>query len=285
MTRIAHLGPAGTFTEAAIRASARTPQDAELIPLPTVHDSILAVQDGGADLALVPVENALEGAVNATLDALAFSAPAVEVVGEEILAVRHCLIAREPRDLAEIEVVLSHPQGLAQCQHFLRREMPQARALPAASTAEAVRIVCEDEDGPWAAIGTELAAEIHGGQVLRAGIEDDPGNRTRFVWIATAGAPPALRDGDAARPQKTSILFGGDGDGRPGWLVRCLSEFAFRGVNLNKIESRPSRQRLGHYVFHVDLDGDADTAAVSDAIEALRDHCTEVRVLGSYPAA
>lgn len=282
--RIGHLGPAGTFSEAAVRASPRTAPDAELVPIPSVHATVVAVELGEVDRALVPVENALEGAVNATLDALAFDAPGVEVVGEELLAVEHCLAARGPVALREITTVLSHPQANAQCQAFLRRELPQARVLPADSTAEAIRLVAEGEDPSAAAIGTRLAAELYGATVLAEGIEDDPGNVTRFVWLARRAAetPPAERQAGA---WKTSLVFGGDGDGTPGWLVRCLSEFAFRGVNLNKIESRPSRNRLGHYLFHVDLDGSVEDRPVADAVAALAAHCTEVRVLGSYPAA
>ncbi len=287
MTRIAHLGPAGTFAEAAVRASPRTPPDAELVPQPTLHANVVAVQEATVDLALVPVENALEGAVNATLDALAFDAPDVSVIGEEVLPVRHNLLARRPLDPEDIEVVISHPQATAQCQAYLRREIPGAQVLTAPSTAEAVRLVVAEE-GPWAAIGTLVAAKVHGAAVLAEGIEDDPGNSTRFVWLApTAAGDSVLRPDPRGRAAawKTSLLFGGDGDGRPGWLVRCLGEFAAREVNLNKIESRPSRVRLGHYVFHVDLDGSTADAHVAAAIAALRDRCSEVRVLGSYPAA
>lgn len=293
--RIAFLGPLGTFSHAAVRASARTPPDAELVPVGTVHAAVTAVQAGDVDRALVPIENALEGAVNATLDALAFDAPAVVVIGEEVLAVSHCLVAREPVALDAIDAVLSHPQANAQCQGFLRRELPQARVLAAPSTAEAIRMVAQDDDPratstprdrPLAAIGTALAAELYGGVVLREGVEDDPGNATRFVWLASTGdLPPAADELPAGTPWKTSVVFSGDGDGQPGWLVRCLSEFAFRGVNLTKIESRPSRHRMGHYLFHVDLDGSVDDRPTADAVEALRAHCAEVRVLGSYPAA
>jgi prephenate dehydratase len=257
-----------------------------LVPAVTVHAGVVAVQSGECDRALVPIENALEGAVNATLAALAFDAPSVAVVGEEVLGIEHCLVARGPIGLDEITTVLSHPQANAQCQGFLRREVPQARVLPAASTAEAIRLVAEGLEAPGAAaIGTRLAAELYGATVIREGIEDDPANVTRFVWLAAADADMTPLDAAIEGPWKTSVVFGGDGDGQPGWLVRCLSEFAFRGVNLNKIESRPSRHRMGHYLFHVDLDGGTGEQPVRDAIEALSGHCSELRVLGSYPAA
>jgi prephenate dehydratase len=279
--RLGFLGPEGTFSHEALLASAGGA--GEPVGLATLHDVVVAVQSGEVDRAIAPIENSVEGAINATLDALAFAAPDVVVVGEHVLAVRNCLIARTPLELTAIETVVSHPQPHAQCAAFLRAEVPQATTLAATSTAEAVRIVA-GHDGPWAAIGTRLAAERYGAVVLREGIEDEAGNATRFVWLARGDAdpfPPA-REGSA---WKTSVLFHGPGDGTPGWLLRCLSEFASRGVNLTKIESRPLRSRLGHYLFHVDVDGPAAGDDVAGAVAALRDHCEEVRVLGSYPAA
>jgi prephenate dehydratase len=254
------------------------------VPLGTNHDVVLAVQDGRVDRAVAPVENLLEGAVNAVLDALAFAAPDVVLTGELVLPVRHCLLAGAQLPPAALQVVVSHPQPLAQCAGWLREHLPQARTLPASSSAEAVRTVLA-QDEPWAAIGPRGAAERYGAVVLAQDIADEPGNATRFVWLARreAGEPFPAAAGGA--PTKTSLLFHGAGDGAPGWLVRCLSEFAFRGVNLTRIESRPSRQRLGHYAFHVDLDGAIGQAPVDDAVRALHAHCEEVRVLGSYPAA
>jgi prephenate dehydratase len=136
---------------------------------------------------------------------------------------------------------------------------------------------------PWAALGTRTAARLYGCRVLADGVDDDPDNATRFVWLARAGGPP--EDGTAGSPWRTSLVFAGAGDSQPGWLVRCLSEFASRGVNLTKIESRPRRGRLGHYRFWADVDGRAADAPVAEAIERLHEHCEEVRVLGSYPAA
>ena len=119
--------------------------------------------------------------------------------------------------------------------------------------------------------------------MLREEVDDEPGNATRFVWLGAAGSEPVESDG--AGPWKTSVVFAGAGDAQPGWLVRCLSEFAFRGVNLTKIESRPRRGRLGHYLFHVDMEGRAGEPSVDDAVQALHAHCEEVRLLGTYPAA
>jgi prephenate dehydratase len=279
--RVGYLGPPGTFSEEALRASPLR-DDGDLVPYASIHETVMAVQEGDVDRALVPIENALEGGVTATLDALAVDALDVAIVGEAVLAIRNCLVAREELALSEITAVVSHPQPLAQCARFLRAELPQAEARPATSTAEAVRTVAGSRE-PWAALGPRTAAERYGCLVLRDGIDDDPDNATRFVWLGRVGSGPI--DGDGATAWKTSVVFAGAGDAQPGWLVRCLSEFAFRGVNLTKIESRPRRGRLGHYLFHVDMEGRTEEAAVADAVDALHAHCEEVRLLGSYPAA
>jgi prephenate dehydratase len=279
--RIGHLGPAGTFTEEAARPAAAQ-AGAELVPYAAVRETVEAVLSGDVDAALVPIENSVEGTVTATVDALS-AEPRLAIVGEAVLPVRHCLIAREQLELATIERVLSHPQAHAQCARFLREELPQARLVPAGSTAEAVRAL-DDEPGPSAAIASRAAAEAHGGVIVREGIEDEPDNATRFAWLAPAGAgafPPATDDAT----WKTSVLFAGAGDAKPGWLVRCLSELAFRGVNLVKIESRPARRQLGHYVFLADCEGRADEPQIAEAIAGLGAHCDQVRVLGTYPAA
>ncbi len=190
--------------------------------------------------------------------------------------------AREARALDAIEAVISHPQPLAQCARFLRAELPDAAVRAAASTAEAVRTVAQSGE-PWAALGPHGAAERYGCRVLREEVDDEPGNTTRFVWLGQAGS--AALEPDGAGAWKTSVVFAGAGDAQPGWLVRCLSEFAFRGVNLTKIESRPLRARLGHYLFHVDMEGRVDEPSVADAVRALDAHCEEVRLLGTYPAA
>jgi prephenate dehydratase len=275
--RFAYLGPAGTFSEEAAR-SGPDAADAELVAMRGVRETVIAVADGSVDRAVVPIENSLEGPIGVTLDTLAEEHD-VTIVGELVLAVSPCLIAREPIELAAIERVVSHPQPLAQCARFLRDHVPAAELVAVASTAEAVRVVAA-ETAPWAALGTRRAAELYGATVLVDGTEDEPGNETRFVWLA-----PASVDPDPSAATKTSLVFWGPGDASPGWLVRCLSEFAFRGVNLTKIESRPMRARLGHYRFFVDCEGDARRSPVADAVAGLRAHCERVKVLGSYPAA
>ena len=269
--KAAYLGPQGTFSEEALLATA--PPGAEPLPLATVDAVVRAVAEGTADRGIVPIESAAEGSVDATLDALAASP--VTIVREVVRPISHALIARSAVPLEHITTVASHPQALAQCAAFLRAELPWASPMAWSSTAEAVLETAARPE-PWAAIGTARAAELYGCVVLREGIEGRAGNETRFVWIAPAGTPV---DGAA----KTSLVFWGAGAGEPGWLVRCLSEFAFRGLNLTRIESRPRKDRLGHYLFFVDLEGGLGDERVAAAIDGLRAHCDEVRVLGSYP--
>ena len=279
--RAAYLGPPGTFSHEALRGIADI-DGAETFPLPTIHACVLAVQEGRVDAALVPIENSVEGSVSTTLDALVREAPDLEIAGEILHPVHHCLVTAGPVEPAAIASVHSHPQGIAQCAGFLRRELPGAALLPAASTAEAVREVAEGESTSVAAIGSRAAAELYGGHVLRAGIEDAEGNETRFAWLAPRGAPPLTADG----PWKTAVVWWGAGSDSPGWLVRCLSEFAFRGVNLTRIESRPRRDLgMGEYVFFADLEGRLADSPVGEAVDGLRAHAHTVRVLGSFPAA
>jgi prephenate dehydratase len=278
--RAAFLGPAGTFSEEALLASTSLAGgEVEAVPVATVWDVVMAVQEGSAERGVVPIENSIEGSVDATLDAITGRAPDVSIVGEVVLPVRHALIAAPGLALDAVEVVVSHPQALAQCGTFLREELAGARAVSWTSTAEAVRVAAGRSRDGWAAIGTHRAAKLYGCDVVRDGIEDVDGNATRFVWLARNGFEPV------ATPTKTSLAFSGGGAGEPGWLVRCLSEFAFRGVNLTRIESRPRKDRLGDYVFFVDLEGGTVDARVAEAVEGLRAHCDQVRVLGSYPAA
>jgi prephenate dehydratase len=285
--RIGYFGPEGTYTQEAMLTSAATlGLDVEEVPLPTIYDTVLAVHDGSVERALVPIENSLEGSVNATLDALAHETERVEIIGEVVMPIRHCLISRTELALGEIETVVSHPQANAQCARFIRASLPQARVIAGSSTAEAVRTVAE-HDGPWAALGNRTAAARYGCVVLAAGVEDVPGNETRFVWLARAGvggvAEPRASLGGGAF--KTAIVFWGAGTERPGWLVACLSAFADRGVNLTRIESRPRRQGLGSYMFFVDMEGRVDDPHVQEGLTAVRQHAEVVRVIGSFPAA
>jgi prephenate dehydratase len=239
--------------------------------------------------AIVPIENSLDGSVNVTLDLLAGEASDVEIVGEALLRVRHALIAVGPVSVEQIDTVISHPQVPGQCTRLLRGELAHARILPASSTAEAVRSVTRTGQRGQAALGTLLAAEIYGGTVIREGVEDRDDNETRFVWLAprsdsVEAKRPPLRQAQG-ESWRTSLVFWGAGAERPGWLVRCLDEFARRDINLTKIESRPRRERLGSYMFFADLNGRANDTSVAEAIADVRKVCEEVRMLGSYRIA
>jgi prephenate dehydratase len=276
--RVAFLGPAGTYTEEALRASA--PEGVEELPYPSVYETVMAVQEGEVERAVVPIENSLEGGVAATLDALASEADRVRIAAEVVLPVHHCLVAASELRLEEVERVISHPQATAQCARFLRERLPHAERVSAGSTAEAVREV-RDGGGPWAALGSRLSAQLYDCRLLAEDVEDHAGNLTRFVWLARDGEVEPAPGGRA----KTSIVFWGAGDESPGWLVSVLDELARREINLTRIESRPRRVRLGHYMFFADLEGGERDEPVASALAALRDRVQELRVLGSYPAA
>jgi prephenate dehydratase len=274
--RVAYLGPAGTHSGEALRASA--PEGAEQVPYPTIYDAVMAVQERAADRAVVPIENALEGGVAVTLDTLVLEAVDVRIGAELVHPIHHCLIAPEPISLERVEQVVSHPQAIAQCARFLREHLPGAEHVSAPSTADAVASL-GDAAPATAALGSRLAAELYGGELIAADVEDHPDNATRFVWLVPA-AEAAEPDGEA----KTTIVFWGAGDEAPGWLVDVLSELSSREVNMTRIESRPRRIRLGHYMFVADIAGPASRPPVSEALDALGLHVEEVRVLGSYGA-
>ena len=272
--RVAYLGPAGTHSEEALRASA--PPDVEAIPYPTIYDAVMAVQDGAVDRAVVPIENALEGSVAVTLDTLTVEADRVRIAAEVVHPIHHCVLARDEISLSRVERVVSHPQATAQCARFLREHLPDAEHVNAPSTADAVLTVCRSDDAS-VALGSSLAAELYGCYVAATNVEDHPDNVTRFVWLAPGGEVA-----EAGEDAKTSIVFWGGGDQSPGWLVDVLTEFSGRSVNLTRIESRPRRTGLGHYFFFVDLEGAEGSTPVNEALEAVRRHVGELRVLGSY---
>ncbi len=284
--RVGYLGPEGTFTEEALLSSAVV-DAVEPVPFAGIYETVAALRRGDVDWAVVPIENSLEGSIVVSLDLLASDPEDVEIVGEALVRVRHSLIASGPLELAQIETVLTHPQVPGQCTRFLRGELAHARVLAAGSTAEAVRMVVGEGRFDRAALGTALAARIYGGTIVREGVEDREDNETRFVWLARVGetrrAP--LREESAAGEWKTSLVFWGLGAEQPGWLLRCLEEFARRDINLTRIESRPLRERMGTYMFFIDLAGSREEARVADAIAGLREGCEEVRILGSYRSA
>jgi len=270
--RVAYLGPPGTYSEEALRASA--PSAVEEVPHPTIYDAVMAVHDGAVDRAVVPIENALEGAVAVTLDTLALEADDVHIVAEVVHPIHHCVVAATELRLSDVTRVVSHPQATAQCARFLRERLPDAERVVAPSTADAVLSIREAGDSA-VALGSRLAAELYGCHVLESDVGDGPGNATRFVWLAREASP-------AEGAGKTSVGFWGGDDQSPGWLVNSLNELSVRGVNLTRIESRPRRTALGHYMFFADLEGGVAEPSVNEALTALGERVEELRILGSY---
>jgi prephenate dehydratase len=279
--KVAYLGPAGSFSEEAMRLAAGDAHY-EPVPVPTIHAAIDAVEGGTAERALVPFENSIEGTVRPTLDALAFDTDLVRIVGEFDHDVHQMLIAGAEISLDRIETVLSHPQASAQCAGFLRDHLPAASVEIVDSTSEAVRRVAEGTPRkPWAALGSAAAARAYDGVILRENVEDASGNVTRFAWLAPAGSELPPEDPDAA--WRTTLVFFELGDDHPGALVEALAVLSDRAINMTRIESRPRRSAgLGSYLFFLDLDGRADRGIVAEGIEALKGRAETVRVLGSY---
>ncbi|HVL32709.1 MAG TPA: prephenate dehydratase [Actinomycetota bacterium] len=278
MTSVAYLGPEGTFTEEAL-LSLDVARGAALVPLATVPDVVHAVERADVDAGLIPIENSIEGSVNITLDTLAFATEAATIVAEVVRPIRHALLAPSGVTADTVSDVVSHPHATAQCREYLARALPHARIHAANSTAEAAREALEQtgKQGNWAAIGNVLAAELYGLDVLDAEIEDRDENATRFVLVGRGRPAPTGSD-------KTSVVCFIEKD-RPGSLLAILHEFSDRQINLTKLESRPTKERLGEYCFFIDMEGHVDEPPVRYAIDSLRTKILEVKVLGSYPLA
>jgi len=269
MTRLAYLGPPGTFTE---EAALRYCADAQLLHFATEAAVASAVESGMAEEGVLPIENSLEGSVTSTLDVLIHESKLV-VRAEIILPVEHCLIARPGMTAEDVQVIYSKPQALSQCRKFIERCFPNAAQEAALSTTAAVKQMLEVPGG--AAIGAARAAELYGAEVLARGVQDTPHNKTRFAVLGREDGAPTGRD-------KTSIAFSVAHD-QPGTLVEVLHEFADRSINLTKIESRPSREELGTYIFLVDMEGHRSEATVAAALAGVEAKAFFLRVLGSYP--
>lgn len=272
MTTIAFLGPSGTFSEEALH-SLELP-DIHPLPCTSITDVFVAAADGRAELGIVPIENSVEGSVNATLDALAFETE-LTIQREVVLNVHQELITAPGVALGDITAVTSHPQAIGQCRRWLEANLPGIPVLASNSTAEAVQQAVAHPG--LAAVSTRLAAQLYGGQILQADIEDFPGNQTRFVVM---GRGVQMRTG----LDKTSLALFLHQD-KPGALLMILSEFAYGQINLTKIQSRPTKRALGEYMFYVDFEGYLTDPAVALALDCLRLKLRAVKVLGSYPAA
>ncbi|MGK2929074.1 MAG: prephenate dehydratase [Acidimicrobiales bacterium] len=274
--RIAFLGPEGTFSEQALLTQPDYAAMA-LVACRSIPDVLRAVSDGAVEVGFVPIENAIEGSVNVTLDALIFDHD-LKMQREVVIPIVMCLLAPSGVTLAEVESVVSIPVATAQCRAFLAKHLPGVAELAANSTAEAARIVAEEADGLTAAIGTSLAGTVHGLEVLADDIEDHAENETRFVALTRSGIPaPTGHD-------KTSIVVFQKAD-VPGSLLTILQEFAARGINLTRLESRPTKRGLGDYCFIIDLEGHVGDELVADALRDLKSKNEDVLFLGSYHAA
>ncbi len=270
--RLAYLGPPGTFSE---EAALQYAPAAELVPVTTFAAVPEAITSGLADEGVIPIENSLQGSVTETVDAL-IESPGVAIKAELIIDVVQCLLARPGTAIEDIRVLYSLPQPLGQCRKFIETRLPGVQTAAALSTVAAVEEMMRQPEGAAAAaIGTRRAAQLYGAAVLADDIADAPNNQTRFVALAKEDHPPTGDD-------KTSIAFSVAHD-RPGTLVGVLHEFADRGINLTKIESRPSKQELGIYVFLIDLQGHRTDPPVAEALQAVEKLSYFFRVFGSYP--
>ncbi len=274
--RIGFLGPAGTYSEQALRSQADLVGGAELVPMRNFGDILSETQSGGVDLGFVAIENAIEGTVNASLDALAFDTNLL-IQREVVLDITMNLMAIPGTALDEIKVVTSHPVANAQCREFLRQKLPLAEVVPANSTADAARVASEDPG--VAALGPSLAGELYGLEIIAADMADISGakNQTRFLVVGSSGVPS--RTGN----DKTTVVMSQRED-KPGSLVQILHEFSARNLNLSKLTSRPARTSLGHYCFIVDIVGHISDDIVANALLNVRAKHADVKFLGSYPA-
>jgi prephenate dehydratase len=275
--RVAFLGPAGTFTEQALLSQPDLAA-AECVPMRSIAETIFEVDSGRAELGVVPIENAIEGSVNETLDTLAFEASEHLFIHREIVVpVDLNLCVKPGTKLSEVKAVVSIPHASAQCRDWLATKLPGVDVQAANSTAEAARDIARSRAAGRAAIAPSLAAKLYGLEVVAAGIHDHPDNSTRFVLI---GHGISARTG---HDKSTMVVFQTHQD-RPGGLLTILQEFNARGINLTKLESRPTKRELGSYCFFIDFEGHLSDELVADVLRSLAAK-HEVRFLGSYAAA
>ncbi len=274
--RFGYLGPAGTFSDAARRVLPRSAAG-EAVPFTTVSSCLAAVRAGKVDGAVVPMENSLEGSVNATLDELSRGQPLV-ISHEVVLPVSFAMLVRPGTVTSDVRRVTTHPHAEAQCRAWLAANLPEALVVPATSTAAAAAAVADPGSGFDAAVSSAVAGEHYGLVPLATGIQDADAH-TRFVLVTRPGSPPAPTGAD-----KTSLVVYLAED-RTGALLEILEQFATRGVNLTRIESRPVGSRLGQYTFSIDCEGHVADARVGEALMGLHRVSGGVRFLGSYARA
>jgi prephenate dehydratase len=267
--RLGYLGPPGTFGE---QAALNYAPDAIRVPFQSHAAVIAAAADGAVDAGIVPVENSVEGAVNETLDRLIHDVELM-IQGELVLPVEQCLILRPDESTEDVGVIFSHPQALGQCRRYIDRNFPAVRLEASLSTAAAVESLMATPGS--SAIATRRAAELYGAIVHARGIQDRATNATRFVVVSRSDASPTGSD-------KTSLAVGMDHD-RPGTLVAVLGEFAREGINLTRIESRPSKDALGVYIFLIDLEGHREDPRIAAVLDRVQAQSNYFKVFGSYP--
>ena len=269
------FGPVGTFTEQALYTQPDL-VTGEVVAYSSIPEVLSAAERGEIDLGFIPIENAIEGSVNVTLDMLAFDTELL-IEREVVIPVSMCLLAVPGVELADITTIMSFPVALAQCRSFLAENLPGVVTEAANSTADAARVLAKSGDRHTGALGTARAAEVYDLAIVAEGIEDHPENETRFVAVAPAGIPASTGH------DKTTIVVFQRADA-PGSLLAILQEFAARAINLVKLESRPTKRGLGDYCFLIDLEGHVDDELVADCLRDLKSK-HDVKFLGSYPAA
>lgn len=275
--RYVYLGPEGTFTEAAL-LQVPGAEDAERIPVGSVITALAQVRSGEADFAVVPIENSVEGGVTATLDDIAADED-LQIQRELLVPISFVLLGRRDMELAEVRTVSTHSHGWAQVRNWAAAHIPQAEFVPGNSTAGAARGLLEDTTTYDAAVCAPLVAEQTGLPVLVSAIEDTAGAVTRFVLVSRPGPVPAPTGSD-----KTTVVVPLPQD-HPGALMDILDQFATRGINLSRIESRPTGAGLGSYFFSIDFEGHVAEERVKAALAALYRLIPGIRFLGSYPRA
>lgn len=272
---VAFLGPRGTFSEdAALTYLKLIEQEADLIAFNSIPALTAAVETGLAEYSLLPIENSIEGSINTTVDLLIHETQ-LRIRAEVVVPVRHFLITAPGAKLTDIAVVASKPEALGQCRKFFERCLPSAEQVAAFSTAGAVEEVCRVGDLSRAAVGTSRSAELYGGAILAHDIQDNRTNVTRFVALAQDDSPPTGLD-------KTSFAFTLKAN-IPGALHTVLGIISGAGLQMTKIENRPTKAWLGHYVFLIDVEGHRTDPTVAATLDQLRDFCATVQVFGSYP--
>lgn len=273
MARLGFLGPRGTFSQEAAEGYVKGKQEYACVEYATITDLILAVQTGAIDEAIVPMENSLEGAVNATMDMLVGDSD-IMIKAEIVIPIRQNLLIDGQTPVRELKYILSHPQGVGQCRNYIAKHFPEAEIVYVHSTAAAAEAVAKGREQA-AAIGAAAAAEVYGLKILASDIQDGNNNMTRFVVLSKGDAVKTGND-------RTSIVF--STDDRPGSLYRVLDIFNLWDINLTRIESRPAKNQLGSYIFFVDIEGHREDEDVRDALTMVRKKVSYYKFLGSYPA-